>query len=350
MGDPESPLNTGPPPPPVVIARPRKPPHVRRREHEASRDRRRSIATALGFAAAVIVAFVVLAGAFESGSVLVPNGALDLGIVLLELTVLGLLEGLEVAIASLRFFRDDPHADRRALRLVAYFQQDMGRLRSFLSGRQFMVVALVVSTAGLLTPRDPGVLPFVPFTLPFPIPFLLTIGLLQALLLAWVAQVFPKSVAAYAPLWYLRFPGSVGITVFCVWLGESPLFAASRSLTTLVTGQTPSGFRSEEPPPPGPRPGPHGPGLPPPPPPAARPSPPGVPNLPGPRPPAPPVGARPPAPPRGYADLIATNAATEAVAWRPALPSRESGAHPPPPPPPPPKGHPKRDPWEPRVD
>lgn len=230
------------------------------------RARQRAVLKGVGVALAAIVGFIVLDGAFATGSLLIHDGAWDVAIALVELVLLGLLEGLEVAISALRFFRDAPWISPPVQRLATYFTADTARLRAFLAGRQFLVVSLVVSTAGLLTPRDPGRLAFVPFALPNPVPLLLSVGLFQALLLAWVAQVFPKSVAAAAPLWYLEMPGASGMAKLCVWLGESPLFAASSGLTALVIDRTPLQHR-ERPPAPGPRahghppPPPHPPGL-----------------------------------------------------------------------------------------
>ncbi len=207
--------------------------------------------TALVLFSTVLIAASIAAGhtaMSASFPVSAVAGALTL---VLCLTMLALVEGLQVAIVELKLQSLESYrtSHPRALRLHTLLTKDQN-VERFLIGRQIVVIFVVFAIALLTTLPGLSVWPgsSAPISPWFRVAFLAS-GMLGALLVVNVAQLMPQIVAAYDPVTFLDYRISyptvqltlalewIGIA-HCSWLLASAYVTAARALSRRTDAPT----------------------------------------------------------------------------------------------------------------
>jgi len=183
--------------------------------------------------------YLVFGDLASAGSVLISNPLANCLAIAALTIILADLEGLEVAVASVRLLGSDsrlPEIDGRTETTVYFLLGGSGsrRIPSFLAGRQLLLITVVVLVAGLLTPANASRFPVLNAVVPSLVSWLLLVGVPQALIIGWLCQILPKIVAEAHPFAWLRAPLQSGLVRICVAIGASPLAVLPTWLKAMV--------------------------------------------------------------------------------------------------------------------
>ena len=144
---------------------------------------------------------------------------------------LGSLEGTQISVVELKNTDRFAFASMypRAARFQGYGYREVD-VQQYLAGRQFFVIVIVFFMSRVTSFPVYDTLPFTDYNLkadlftPMGIPeqipdfiyfVMMQAGVLGALLVLWVAQLFPQFLANRNAYWLASFPGMIGVVRFC---------------------------------------------------------------------------------------------------------------------------------------
>lgn len=182
-----------------------------------------------------ITAFYIILGGILDGKSSFEFAAESplLGMILFFVCLAGLgsLEGTQISVVELKNTDRFAFANMypRAARFQGYGFREVD-VQQYLAGRQFFVIVIVFFMSRVTSFPDYTTLPFtdynlkrdlftpagIPEAIPDSIYFIfMQAGVLGALLVLWVAQLFPQFLANRNAYWLASFPGMIGVVRFC---------------------------------------------------------------------------------------------------------------------------------------
>lgn len=182
-----------------------------------------------------IAAFYIILGGILDGKSSFEFAAesplLGMLLFLVCLAGLGSLEGTQISVVELKNTDRFAFASMypRAARFQGYGFREVD-VQQYLAGRQFFVIVIVFFMSRVTSFPEYSTLPFTDFNLktdlftPAGIPevvpdsiyfVFMQAGVLGALLVLWVAQLFPQFLANRNAYWLASFPGMIGVVRFC---------------------------------------------------------------------------------------------------------------------------------------
>lgn len=166
------------------------------------------------------------------------SGVSGLTIFLIALSimfVIGLLEATQVAILALNNKELDSFKDRYPFANKARaFLQDEKFLANYLIGRQCLVVVLVTTFSQVTLLKSVPSLPLYPSFVPESVSFLIfNLGVFNAFIVLWLAQLFPQLLAAAGPVQMLNYKSAYVVYNLAYFLGKM-LFISRTSTRTLI--------------------------------------------------------------------------------------------------------------------
>ncbi len=182
-----------------------------------------------------ITAFYIILGGILDGKSSFEFAAesplLGMLLFLVCLAGLGSLEGTQISVVELKNTDRFAFASMypRAARFQGYGFREVD-VQQYLAGRQFFVIVIVFFMSRVTSFPEYSTLPFTDFNLktdlftPAGIPevvpdsiyfVFMQAGVLGALLVLWVAQLFPQFLANRNAYWLASFPGMIGVVRFC---------------------------------------------------------------------------------------------------------------------------------------
>jgi hypothetical protein len=149
--------------------------------------------------------------------------------------VIGLLEATQVAILALNNKELDSLKDSYPIANKARaFLQDDRFLANYLIGRQCLVVVLVTTFSQVTLLKSVPSLPLYPSFVPESVSFLIfNLGVFNAFIVLWLAQLFPQLLAAASPVQMLNYRSAYVVYNLAYFLGKA-LFISRTSTRTLI--------------------------------------------------------------------------------------------------------------------